>query len=265
MITLIGHGYVGKYIANELDKQKVKYYWTSHTDPVPHDTTFVINAAGYTGVPNVDACEAHRQQCIEGNVNFPLRLEQVTEAPVLHISSGCVYTGYTNGGWREYHTPNFNFNNGSFYSATKALFQELWLDTANKESYIFRIRMPFGADMSDKNLLTKLRKYKKLVNFENSVSNVQEVAEAAVFFALERPEPGIYNVVNPGSITTYQIAEMMGIEKEWFDHDGFMESVKAPRSNCVLNTDKMQAVFPLSDAVESLWDAIKTLDSARCL
>jgi hypothetical protein len=58
---------------------------------------------------------------------------------------------------------------------------------------------------------------------------------------------------------------MMGIEKEWFDHDGFMESVRAPRSNCVLNTDKMQAVFPLGDSINSLYEAIKTLDHLRGL
>lgn len=32
MITLIGHGYIGKHIAKELDNQHVKYGWQHHTD-----------------------------------------------------------------------------------------------------------------------------------------------------------------------------------------------------------------------------------------
>ena len=126
MITLIGHGYVGKHIAAELDNQKLTYSWITHRDTVPNDTTMIINAAGYTGSPNVDACEQHKQETINGNVVFPLQLEAANPfTPIIHITSGCVYTGYKPGGWTEEDAPNFDFNNGSFYSGSKALFQTL--------------------------------------------------------------------------------------------------------------------------------------------
>ena len=32
---------------------------------------FVINAAGYTGKPNVDACELHKADTLQGNTLFP--------------------------------------------------------------------------------------------------------------------------------------------------------------------------------------------------
>ena len=263
MLLLIGHGYVGRYVSRVLTDQGIDHDWMSHQEVLmtPNKYDFIINAAGHTGTPNVDACEVQRVACLKGNVQFPLNLHAHFDCPILHITSGCVYTGYTQGGWMEYDKPNFNMDNGSFYSGTKALFQEMWEDVVNDQGYLFRIRMPFGADNNDKNLLTKLRKYPKLVNFENSVSNVEDVAKAAVFFYLNRPNPGIYNVCNPGSVTTYQIAEMLRLDKEWYDHDAFMEAVRAPRSNCVLNTDKIMSVYPLERATESLYKCVKFLDS----
>jgi len=107
--------------------------------------------------------------------------------------------------------------------------------------------------------LTKLSKYNKLVNFENSVSNVEEVAECAVWFAENLPQPGIYNAVNPGGVKTHQIAQMMGLVKSYFTDEEFKAAVIAPRSNCVLNTDKMQKVFQFKNATESLIDSINKI------
>lgn len=261
MITLIGHGYVGDHIKQELDKQGVKYTWITHNDAIPKDTTVIINAAGYTGSPNVDACEKERQQTIDGNVIFPLELEHsVGDIPVVHISSGCVYTGYKNGDWTEYDEPNFDFNNGSFYSGTKTLAQRLLIPFLNK-SYLLRIRMPFGDYDHPKNLLSKLMKYNKLINFENSLSYVNDVASVAVHFATTLPTPGIYNVCNPGSKTTKQIADMMGLTKQWFTEQEFNEFVTAPRSNCVLSTAKLDQIYPLKSADETLSLAISKMNS----
>lgn len=267
MITLVGHGYVGKYIAQELINQNLEFRWIDHqivkNSGLPWGTKFIINAAGFTGVPNVDACENAKDETIEGNVTFPLILEQkakVLMAPVLHISSGCVYTGYVDGGWEEDDVPNFTFDNGSFYSASKALFQDLWLDQYAYKSYIFRIRMPFGPDNDPKNLLSKLKKYNKLIDNVNSLSNVEEVAKAAVHFALTRPEFGLYNAVNPIGISTKEIAAMLDLDKEWMTPEEFKSISVAPRSNCVLSTNKMQSVFQFKDVYQSLLENIEKMD-----
>ena len=132
MITLIGHGYVGNNISRTLDFKCIPYNWISHKESIPQSTTSIINAAGYTGSPNVDACEIHKQETIDGNVVYSLQLElNNPNTPIVHISSGCVYTGYKEGGFTEEDEPNFNFNNGSFYSGAKALQQKLLMPYMN--------------------------------------------------------------------------------------------------------------------------------------
>ena len=139
MITLIGHGYVGKHIKKELEYQKIDHQWISHCERIPAATTVIINAAGYTGSPNVDACEIYKQETINGNVIFPIQLEETNKnIPIVHITSGCVYTGYKDNGWTEDDTPNFTFNNGSFYSGSKALLQTLMTPYYDK-SYLLRL------------------------------------------------------------------------------------------------------------------------------
>lgn len=263
MILLVGHGYVGKYIAAEMTKTNTAFRWVNHeyiiNAGVPEECTVVINAAGFTGVPNVDACEKNKDDTMNGNVLFPVFLEYVSRVPVIHISSGCVYSGYPEGGFTEEDPTNLFFDNGSFYSASKSLVQELLVPYLEKRSYLFRIRMPFGPDNLDKNLLMKYYKYDKLVDFENSVSYLPDVAAAAVHFALHIDfiPPGIYNAVNPQPTSTKKITEIMGLNKEWFTQEEFKAAVVAPRSNCTLNPDKMQAVFKFKDTEDALKDAVE--------
>jgi nucleoside-diphosphate-sugar epimerase len=249
MITLVGHGYVGRHIAKELREQALSFQWVAH-DQDWHPLGPIINAAGYTGSPNVDACEAERHQTIEGNIIWPLRCERrAGDYPVVHISSGCIYMG---GPFSERDEPNFE---GSFYSWSKAREQEVLKPFMNK-SYVLRMRMPFGVEEHSKNLLTKLRRYPKLIDGINSLSRVEDVASVAVHFAHKRPPFGIYNLVNPGWISTMEIVNMMGIKKEWFTKTEFERSIKAPRSFCSLWADKLKSVYPIADVRTALSECL---------
>ena len=67
---------------------------------------FVINAAGYTGKPNVDACELEKAECLSGNAVLPGIIREVCEdlkIPWGHVSSGCIYSGRRadGEGWKE--------------------------------------------------------------------------------------------------------------------------------------------------------------------
>ena len=252
MITLLGHGYIGNGIAKALLEAGVPFAWPHHGDEW-EPSGVIINAAGYTGTPNVDACEDNKADCIYGNVAWPLLVESKAGGlPVIHISSGCVYTGYKDGGWLETDSPNFGFPNGSFYAGCKAVSQNLFENWFSGKSYLLRIRMPLDAREHPKNFLTKLRKYPKLIDVRNSLSRVRDVAAAVVYFAQKLPPAGVYNLCNPGSVTTREVADFLGLQKEWFTEEEFAASVKAPRSFCVLNTDKMQAIYRLPQ----IWDAL---------
>jgi 3,5-epimerase/4-reductase len=253
MITLIGHGYIGSAIAAELTRQDVIFSWQHHTEVRPIGTA-IINAAGFTGTPNVDECEARKADTIVGNITFPMKVEAMAcGLPVVHITSGCVYDGYTPGGWTEEDKPNFDFSNGSFYSGTKALAQTL-LDT--RKNYLLRIRLPFGSEEHRKNYLTKLQRYARLIDVRNSISCIDDIARAAVFFARAKPEPGIYNVCNSGDVTTGEVAELLGLEKPWVTREEFALMVKAPRSNCTLSVEKLARLMPVRDVHEALRECI---------
>tara|TARA_R110000868_G_scaffold126264_2_gene333251 strand:+ start:765 stop:1547 length:783 start_codon:yes stop_codon:yes gene_type:complete len=259
MITLIGHGYVGEYISRQLTLECIDYHWIKHTDSIDKNTSVIINAAGYTGFPNVDDCEIYKQQTINGNVIFPINLEQNNiDIPIVHISSGCVYNGYKFGGWLEADEPNFDFNTGSFYSASKCLEQQLLIPYMNK-SYLLRIRMPFDFKHQSKNFLTKMITYEKLISYENSLSYMPDVARITINFARDLPKPGIYNLCNPGSSNARDIVDMMKLEKSWFTEEEFNLAVRTPRSNCVLNTDKLEKLYSIQSVESALNMAIQQL------
>jgi dTDP-4-dehydrorhamnose reductase len=254
MIVLIGHGYIGTAIKKNLDAKGLAHIWADHTNYIQEDASLVINATGYTGIPNVDACEQNKDLTADINIRFPVELERLyhlADKPIIHIGSGCVYTGYKVGGWTEEDESNFGFDNGSFYSGTKALAQKI-ISNFGARSYVLRIRMPFGEERNSKNLLTKLENYPKLVDYRNSLTNIEDLADVVSHFAYTLPPPGVYNVCNPGSITTKEIADKMGLTKEWYTEEEFRSATVAPRSNCVLNVDKLLSVYPMPTLEESL-------------
>jgi UDP-glucose 4,6-dehydratase len=231
---------------------------------------FLINAAGYTGKPNVDACESDKSECLYGNAVLPGRIRTACEEvgiPWGHVSSGCIYSGRkSNGeGWTENDEPNFSFRNGpcSFYSGSKALGEEVLNDAEN--CYIWRLRIPFNEGKSPRNYLQKLLNYASLLEAENSISHLDEYVKACVNSFSKKCEPGIYNLTNVGSITTRQVVEWMkeeGVTEKEFsffnDEKDFMrEAAITPRSNCVMDTTKSEkygiALRPVEEAVrESL-------------
>jgi dTDP-4-dehydrorhamnose reductase len=87
-----------------------------------------------------------------------------------------------------------------------------------------------------------------LLEAENSVSHLDEFCQKCVESIEKEVEPGIYNMTNPGSVTTTQVTEWMreeGVTDKQFqffeDEQHFMnKAAKTPRSNCVLDTSKAE-------------------------
>lgn len=217
----------------------------------------VINCAGKTGRPNVDWCEDHKQETLHSNVLGPLvLLEECMKRGIymVHLSSGCIYEGDKGGrGFSEDDAPNFY---GSYYSKTK-----LWSDQMLKDFPVLqlRIRMPFEGTEDPRNLLTKIRKYTRVLDVENSLSYVPDVLAAASFL-INKKTTGTYNIVNPGSMSPYramlrykELVEPSHVF-ERLDLKDLSEVARTGRSNCVLSGEKLAAagfqMKPVNDALD---------------
>lgn len=282
VVLLGGTGYVGTAIRSELIRRDVPHHLVSRADCdffcveslyeklYELKPAFLINSAGYTGKPNVDACEQNKRDCLRGNVVLPGVVRECCERleiPWGHVSSGCIFQGCPNDetGFTEVDVPNFTFlqNNCSFYSGTKALGEELLIDAP--DCYIWRLRMPFCNVDSPRNYLSKVMDYERLVNVRNSLSNLDEFATACVDSWEMRIEPGIYHITNSNSVTTAEVVELVkesGLvsrEFRFFDSEAeFLTTVDAPRSNCVLDNSKaLSAGLKLRDVHETLSDSLR--------
>lgn len=215
---------------------------------------FLINAAGYTGKPNVDACELHKSECLMGNAVLPGTIAQACAdagVPWGHVSSGCIYTGARpdGSGFSETDTPNFTFrtDNCSFYSGTKGLGEEVLAGAPNV--FIWRLRIPFNEVDNARNYLSKLMRYANLLEATNSISQLDEFVAATLACWEKRVPFGTYNVTNPGQVTTHEVVALIqktGVSHKDFrffkDEADFMsKAAKTPRSNCVMDSRKLAA------------------------
>lgn len=125
-LILGGSGYVGGAFRKYLQQKDIPFEVISRCDVNYADEKsllqlirsrrpeFLINAAGYTGRPNVDACEVHRTECLQGNAVLPGVVRSACEQANLpwgHVSSGCIFTGSKpdGSGFSELDPPNFSF------------------------------------------------------------------------------------------------------------------------------------------------------------
>src|SRR2546427_8278247 len=109
MIVLLGgSGYIGQAFAQALRERQQPFIALARKelDYTRYDLllkflretkpAFLINAAGYTGKPNVDACEQARAETLAGNTLFPQTIAHAcltAGIPWGHVSSGCIFSG----------------------------------------------------------------------------------------------------------------------------------------------------------------------------
>jgi len=276
-IILGKNGYIAEAIIKELKSRDLPYVAWSRSDVdytnlaelkcnlyVLGEDLHIINCAGYIGKPNVDACELAKADCIEGNVLLPLMLAQLChekDYELTHISSGCIYGGYDKH-FTEEDASNFDFQNGSFYSGTKALAEKV-VKQNNPNTYIFRLRIPFDEHASPRNYITKLLSYDKLLNLDNSLSHRADFAKYSIDLIEQKVPKGTYNITNKGFINAKGVIELIkkyGLSNKDFkffdDIESFSKETVAPRSNCILDTSKVEQYIKIRTAQEALEDAL---------
>jgi len=293
MILLLGaSGYIGQAFATELTRRKREFTPLARRELDytrfdglldflrARNPEFVINAAGYTGKPNVDACELAKADTLAGNTLLPQTIAQACAAAAIpwgHVSSGCIFAGAkieTNGSWcvepdltrmdlrelverapervhgfGETDEPNFSFRRGpcSFYSGTKALAEEAIAGVG--QSYVWRLRIPFDEFDNARNYLSKVQRYAKVYDNVNSISHRGDFVSACLDLWERRAPFGTYNVTNPGFVTTRHVVELIERHLQparrfefWASDEEFYRTVaKTPRSNCVMDVTNLLA------------------------
>jgi dTDP-4-dehydrorhamnose reductase len=212
---------------------------------------WIVNCVGYTGKPNVDACEENKQICWDLNVTFPTVLAQFCKQygiKIINVSSGCIYDGPENVLYTEKDDPNFGLLNSdsSWYSKTKHA-AELCLQNFNNV-YTLRIRMPVCNDFNaSKNYLCKILKYNNILNEVNSKTVIEDLLLVInKIINIEDLPGGIYNCVNPKPLSTAQVCEILDRHGLWnpnwkfIDYNELKQHIVANRSNCILSTDKLK-------------------------
>jgi len=238
--VVFGNGYLGNRISKEFG------FILTNTNPLEINKlkkfldlerpSIIINSIGKTGYPNIDWCENNKDETLYSNVTVPLILAQECYKRgiyFIHLSSGCIYEGDNdNKGFSEEDIPNFD---DSFYSKSKIIAENI---LKNFPSLILRIRMPIDNIDHERNLINKLKNYNSVIDIPNSMTYVPDFLKV-LGILLSKKAIGVYNVVNPGSISALDIVsaykeninrahnfEVMSLEE-------LNRITSARRSNCI--------------------------------
>lgn len=255
-------GWIGKQLADLLQKQnhtaiaatsRLENRESIIKEVKQYKPDFIINAAGITGRPNVDWCETHKDETMRANLWGPLNVASIADQYGIHftnISTGCIYTYdaahpmHSGKGFTENDTPNFT---ESFYSKCKVRLEEFI--TEYPQVLHLRLRMPVADTLTERAFIGKIIKYKKLINIPNSMAIIDDVLPAIITLTV-RKKTGIYNLVNPGTISH---DEIMQLYKQYIDphhtyeiasEEEVNKALKVPRSNCALDTTKLLQECP---------------------
>ncbi len=148
-------------------------------------------------------------------------------------------------GFDEMSLPNFF---GSSYSTVKGYTDQLM----HMLEYVVlnvRIRMPITDELYERNFITKIITYEKILSIPNSMTVLNELLPFMVDMMLNK-QTGTINLVNPELISNNEILEMYrDIVDENFTWKNFsdeneIKNLSSKRSNNYLSTDKLERLYP---------------------
>ncbi|MDQ7814417.1 MAG: sugar phosphate nucleotidyltransferase [Patescibacteria group bacterium] len=202
-ILIFGRGFLGTRMAEAWsdavlsdaridDAEAVKNALDEHRPDV------VVNAAGKTGKPNIDWCEAHQTETFRGNTIGPLVLAETCQTlgiHLVHLGTSYIFNGPSPDpvGWRE----NDFANPVSFYARSK--YSADMVLSRLPRTAIVRIGPLIDPLPSPRNLITRLVSYAQVADAACSVTVVADLLEVVHALA-ERRATGTFHAVNPGAL-----------------------------------------------------------------
>ena len=197
---------------------------------------------------------------IRDNLYSPIVLAKICSEKGIHLTylgTGCIFKyddeKYPNG-FTEESLPNFF---GSSYSIVKGFTYKL-MHLYEDSILNLRIRMPITGSENSRNFITKITNYAKVCSVPNSMTVLPELLPLVIKM-MQQNIKGTINLTNPGVISHNEILELYKeIVDPFFSWKNFSQEeqrkiLAADRSNNLLNTDKLEKLFPevltIKDAV----------------
>jgi 3,5-epimerase/4-reductase len=246
-ILIFGKGFIGTRIKEELrcalSERKIYSFADVQEEIEKFKPKVIINCIGHTGKNNVDDCELDKDKSLIANTFAPIILAEAAlrnNLRFVHISSGCIYhfDSSCDKPISEEEIPDY-FD--LFYSRTK-IYAEGALGALVKEFpiLIIRIRVPLDNRPNPRNILTKLIKYKKVIDLPNSITYIPDFI-LALKHLLNIKAKGIYNVVNKGGL---RYPRLMKIYKKYvpdFEYKVIdFKELRLNRTNLIMSTKKLE-------------------------
>ena len=243
---VFGAGFLGSRISKkfnyELSKINVldKYALEQTLEQI--NPEIVINAVGKTGKPNIDWCETHKEETFLSNViaaaNIGITCSKKKIYSV-HFGSGGIYTAENRKRiFNEEDEPTFYEQT---YARTKIISERILKEFPCLQ---LRIHLPLDDAPHEKNLIDKLKSYKKIVDVKSSMTVIPDMLNVLENL-VEKRKIGIYNVTNPGLISFVEIMKMYQeivdpMHKfEIISNEEFSKIILKKKADGVLDTSKL--------------------------
>jgi 3,5-epimerase/4-reductase len=259
---IYGHkGWIGRQVVSLLSSRYEVIYGQSRLDDevqveneiLKHSPDRVITLTGRTHGPqlnNVDYLEDKLADNVRDNLYGPLVLALVCKKFNIHLTylgTGCLFhdDGNSENNFDEDGKPNFF---GSAYSTIKG-FTDRIMHQFKENVLNVRIRMCLTDEPHYRNFITKLTTYDYICSIPNSMTVLPELLPIMVDMC-KKKLTGTINLTNPGAITHNEILEMYKeIVDPKFTWKNFSltdqdKILKSKRSSNVLNTSKLEALYP---------------------
>jgi 3,5-epimerase/4-reductase len=214
---------------------------------------YFINAAGLTGVPNIDWCNSNQRETLMTNVINQINILNLCNEYNVHctiIGSGAIFkTSLFNNLNIKYSISNGDLcDNNNYYSKCRILLEDQMKPFKN---YLYlRVNYPFSDNIeNEKNLLHKLLfKYSHIENVSLSVTNLNSLIPI-LRVMIENEEIGIYNFVNKNKINMYDL--YLWANDKYSKNNTKKTLVDTKRESIELVPDKLEN-YSIDDIYESL-------------